>query len=552
MTSEIRIDTLRALIDNSAIKYRDHLALSYIQKQKIHYHELYDHVHRIGNWFLKHNIQKGSKVAIVGENSPHWAAVFFSITYMGAVAVPILPDFSDMEINNILAHSESEILFISHRLYQKHQATLDFKGPIVFLDHLEIAGSKSHILDFDYDHAKNKIVLPDLEPDDLASIIYTSGTTGRSKGVMLSHRNLTFVAEKVLDVQSVYDTDVFLSILPLSHVYENVLGLILPMRQGASVHYMTKPPTPSILLATLQHVKPTLMLSVPLVIEKIYNQRIKPKLGLDKRFSFKRLIYFGPFRKLINRKAGRAMMKVFGSRLRFFGIGGAPLDPTVEKFLREAHFPYSCGYGLTETASLVAGSKVKHVHYRSVGPVLNGLECKVDASHGGEGEIVVKGPSVMKGYYKEEEMTKSVLRDGWFHTGDLGSFEDGNLYIRGRSKNMILGPSGENIYPEEIEYVLNNMEGVMESMVYEKKGKIIAKVYMNQEELAKKYEFFKQAASDKHAEIQQQLNGYLQQMKQRLNNNLNRFSHVSELRIVTHPFEKTPTHKIKRYLYTAD
>ncbi|MGL4805422.1 MAG: AMP-binding protein, partial [Bacteroidales bacterium] len=158
MTSELKIETLRALIDNSVSMYGDNLALSYIQKQKVSYQDMHHQIHRIDNWFLKHNIQKGSKVAIVGENSPHWAVVFFSITYMGAVAVPILPDFSDMEINNILAHSESEILFISHRLYQKHQATLDFKGPIVFLDHLEIAGSKSHLLDFDYDHAKDKVV----------------------------------------------------------------------------------------------------------------------------------------------------------------------------------------------------------------------------------------------------------------------------------------------------------------------------------------------------------------------------------------------------------
>ena len=549
MNTESTTYTLRFLLNNSVKNYQSNLALAYIQKQQITYHELGHMISQMESWFLSHQITKGDKIAILSENSPHWAVSFFAITHLGAVAVPILPDFSVSEVNNILSHSDSKMLFISHRLLTKHGDDLKFRGQKILLDHFQIIGTEERILDFDSKQKRNNPELPDLCPDDLASIIYTSGTTGRSKGVMLSHENLTFVPEKVLHVQNVKESDVFLSILPLSHVYENVLGLILPIRQGASVHYMTKPPTPSILLSTLQHVKPTMMLSVPLIIEKIYNSKIRPKLGLDKKFSFKRLIYFGPFRKLINRKAGRAMIKVFGNRIRFFGIGGAPLDPVVEKFLHEAHFPFSCGYGLTETASLVAGSRVKHVAYRSVGHTLQGIECKIGDSDTGEGEIMVKGPSVMKGYYKDEEMTKSVLKDEWFHTGDLGSFEHHDLYIRGRSKNMILGPSGENIYPEEIEAVLNNMEGVMESMVYESKGKIIAKVYLNQEELAKKYEFFKQAASKKHSEVQKKVSGYMQQMKQKLNGSLNRFSHVSELRLISQPFEKTPTHKIKRYLY---
>lgn len=541
--------TLRSLLDRSTDLYGSNLALAYIQKQQITYHELGKLISQMEHWFVTNGVQKGDKIAILSENCPHWAVAFFAITHYGAVAVPILPDFSAAEVNNILSHSESKMLFISHRLQTKLGNDLKFHGVMIQIDHYQIEGTEKRILDFDYHHKQSNLTLPDLSPDDLASIIYTSGTTGRSKGVMLSHENLTYVPEKVLHVQNVTERDVFLSILPLSHVYENVLGLILPIRQGGSIHYMTKPPTPSILLATLQHIKPTMMLSVPLIIEKIYNSKIKPKLGLDKKFSFKRLIYFGPFRKLINRKAGRAMLKVFGNRLRFFGIGGAPLDPVVEKFLHEAHFPFSCGYGLTETASLVAGSRVKHVAYRSVGHLLEGLECKIGDGNSEEGEIIVKGPSVMKGYYKDEEMTRSVLKDGWFHTGDLGSFEHRNLYIRGRSKNMILGPSGENIYPEEIEAVLNNMEGVMESMVYESKGKIIAKVYLNQEELAKKYEFFKQAASEKHSEVHKKVVNYMQQMKHKLNGSLNRFSHVSELRLISQPFEKTPTHKIKRYLY---
>lgn len=549
MNTESTSYTLRSLLDKSIKAYESNLALAYIQKQQITYHELGRLISHMESWLLSHQIAKGDKIAILSENAPHWSVAFFAITHLGAVAVPLLPDFSINEVNNILTHSDSKMLFISQRLLTKHGDSLKFKGQKILIDHFQIIGTEDRILDFD---PKRKIIkneLPPISPSDLASIIYTSGTTGRSKGVMLSHENLTFVPEKVLHVQDVNEKDVFLSILPLSHVYENVLGLILPIRQGASVHYMTKPPTPSILLSTLQHVKPTMMLSVPLIIEKIYNSKIKPKLELNRKYSLKRLIYFGPFRKFINHKAGKALIEAFGNKIRFFGIGGAPLDPVVEKFLLEAHFPFSCGYGLTETASLVAGGRVNHMPYRSVGQSLPGVELKIGDNHTKEGEIIVKGPSVMMGYYKDEKMTRSVIKNGCFHTGDLGSFEQNYLYIRGRSKNMILGPSGENIYPEEIEAVLNNMEGVLESMVYESKGKIIAKVFLNQEELAKKYEFFKQTASDKQSDVHKKISNHMLQMKQKLNENLNRFSHVSELRLISHPFEKTPTHKIKRYLY---
>ncbi|HAC20753.1 MAG TPA: AMP-dependent synthetase, partial [Porphyromonadaceae bacterium] len=372
----------------------------------------------------------------------------------------------------------------------------------------------------------------------------------RSKGVMLTHGNLTFVAEKVRSIQEVYETDSFLSVLPLSHVYENVLGLILPISRGASVYYMSKPPTPTLLMKALEEVKPTMMLIVPLIIEKIYFSRIRPEL--TRNFLMRKMYHVWPINHFMNRKAGKMLKKAFGGRLRFLGIGGAPLDVSTERFLRDGAVPYSCGYGLTETASLIFGSKVGKVKFRSVGPPLEGVSYMIRKPNDKaiEGEVVVKGRGVMRGYFKDTEQTRQVLSpDGWFSTGDLAEMKNGNLYIRGRSKNMILGPSGENIYPEEIESVLNTMDGVEESVVYEKRGRIIAKVYINPENLAKKYDAFKQFASFKQEELQGRLDNYATDLKKKLNAHLNRYSQVQDMILMNAPFEKTPTHKIKRFLY---
>lgn len=542
--------TLNYLLNRSIEEHPHRAALSLNHHTRITYSQLGEMSQTIGSFLTERKVAKGEKVAILGENSPNWAVTFFGVTTNGRIAVPILPDFSSDEISNILTHSEAKILFISERLFKKHLNKLNFKGEKIFIDNFTIDHSLTHIMDPEFVATLPKNLDTQPTASDIASIIYTSGTTGRSKGVMLTHDNLTFTAENVLLIQDITPEDSFLSLLPLSHVYENVLGLILPIRQGAHVHYMSKPPTPTLLIKTLQEVKPTIMLSVPLIIEKIYQSRIKAKLG--KKFSFAYLVYHTPFRKLLHRKAGKLLLEAFGGRLRFFGIGGAPLDFATESFLRDARFPYSCGYGMTETASLIFGAKVSDTTHRSVGPPLNGVEYKIINLNPktGEGEVVVRGRNVMKGYYKEPELTAEVIdKDGWLHTGDLGTIIDGDLHLKGRSKNMILGPSGENIYPEEIESVLNSMEGVVESLVYELKGKIVAKVYLNQEELSKKYDYFKSSAAEKHEEMQRLVHQHMVSMRNSLNSKLNNFSHVAELQIIKIPFEKTPTHKIKRYLY---
>jgi long-chain acyl-CoA synthetase len=388
-----------------------------------------------------------------------------------------------------------------------------------------------------------------IEEDDVAAIIYTSGTTGKSKGVMLSHKNICITAEQAVCVRQVNEKDRFLSILPLSHTYENSLGFVMAMLKGSSVYYLGKQPTPSVLLPALLEVKPTMIFTVPLIIEKIYRNKILPTF--TNKWTLRQL-YKVPFiRKTLNRIAGKKLLATFGGELEFFGIGGAKLDRNVEKFLIEAKFPYSIGYGLTETAPLLAGMKVFESRLQSTGPAITGVELKINNPDPktGEGEIWARGANVMKGYYKEPEMTAEVITpDGWFKTGDLGTFDkDGYLYIRGRLKNVIIGASGENIYPEEIESVINNYPDVLESLVVQKKGKMVALVHLNMEELQTKYSELIEKGS-KQAE--QKMNDLLKELQTYVNQNVNKFSQIQMFLFQPEPFQKTATQKIKRYLYS--
>ena len=382
----------------------------------------------------------------------------------------------------------------------------------------------------------------------MAAIIYTSGTTGKSKGVMLTHKNICFNAEKANVVQNVKNSDRFLSILPLSHTYENTLGLILPMLAGACVYYLRKPPTPSVLLPALKEVKPTLMLSVPLIIEKIYFNKILPA------FTEKRLIrslYKIPLiRKKLNLVAGKKLMQTFGGELIFFGIGGAKLNKSVEEFLLEARFPYAIGYGLTETSPLLAGVNAQNTKLQSTGPSIEGMQIKINNPDKvtGEGEIWAKGPSIMKGYYKEPELTEEVItKDGWFKTGDLGIFDKNNyLYIKGRIKDMIVGASGENIYPTDIESVINTFGHVIESLVVQQEGKLVARVHFNREEIEEHYKNLKEEFT---GYVDHKINELKNELQVYVNTRVNKFSRIQIILEEKLPFKKTATQKIKRFLY---
>ena len=490
----------------------------------------------------------GDRVAILSANMPNWSSAYFSITFMGAVAVPVLPDFSATEVANVLSHSGSKAIFISSPLLSKIEGfkSEDLKTGILIEDYsILFSETKGHIY--------NPLAVPagiyDVKEDDLASIIYTSGTTGRSKGVMLTHRNIAFNASKGGKIQAINEHDRFLSVLPLSHTYENTLGLILPMIFGSCVYYLRKPPTPAVLLPALEEVKPTMMLTVPLIMEKIYFNKILPSF---REKLILRILYRIPvIRKKLNVVAGKKLFKTFGGELKFYGIGGAKVNRSVEQFLREARFPYAVGYGLTETAPLLAGANPQKAVFESTGPAIEGIELKINNpdKKTGEGEIWARGPNVMKGYYKDPEMTQEVLTpDGWFKTGDLGSLDNNNyLFIKGRLKNMILGASGENIYPEEIESVINNFRFVVESLVIQQKGKLVAYVHLNMEELEKKYQNLKQ---DMAKQIEEKKKEILAEIQEYVNSKVNKYSRINKVVQQPLPFQKTATLKIKRFLYT--
>jgi long-chain acyl-CoA synthetase len=318
--------------------------------------------------------------------------------------------------------------------------------------------------------------------------------------------------------------------------------------QSASVFYLRRQPTPTILLDALQKVKPTTLLTVPLIIEKIYRKQVLPKF--QKSPVTRTLFKFTPTRRVLNYLAGKKLKKVFGGNLRFFGIGGAKLDPEIEKYLREAKFPYAIGYGLTETSPMLAGCAPANTKLESTGKVLEGVTLKLDNvdSETGEGELLAKGPNVMKGYFKNTEATQSVFNeDGWFKTGDLARIDkDGFIYIRGRIKNVILGRNGENIYPEEIESIINGIEGVEESLVVQKHGKIVAMVNMNLHELENRII----RLNEKIVEVRnERVDELLNEIQRFVNSRVNRFSQIQLVVLHAEPFEKTPTKKIKRYLY---
>ena len=527
--------TLQQAWRDFTAKYADLPALGYVDERQYRYAELAERIKTFSVFFQNQGLKPGNRIALLSDNSPEWAMCYFAINNIGAVIVPILPDFPAKDVTNILEHSGSAAIVVCRSLKSRT------KGAPAACRVFELEDLAA------LPKAKNRPKEQRVAENDTACIIYTSGTTGQSKGVMLSNKNLVWNACASKDIPPIHQKHRLLSILPLSHTYECTLGMLLPLISGAHVQYIKGLPSASILLPALAHVRPHLMLSVPLLIEKIYRQSVLPRFSGD---NLTARLYRKPlFRRLFNRLAGRKLKRMFGRRLFFFGIGGAALDPDVEQFLVEAKFPYAIGYGLTETSPLIAGANAKKSRYRSTGPILPGLEVKIiNTDEKGVGEIAVRGPSVMQGYYKNEEKTREVLKeDGWFHTGDLGQFgKNGYLYIKGRLKNLIIGPSGENIYPESIEALINNMEFVEESLVYHEDQSIVARIRLNYEALTEAVENLAESASH----IPEDIGEYLQHIKDQVNRQLAMFSRLHRVIEQKEEFEKTPTKKIRRFLYT--
>jgi long-chain acyl-CoA synthetase len=537
---------LPQLLYRSVEQYGLRDAMAFVEGEKISYNEFYSRVYDLQKLLVEKNVQPGDRVALLGHNSPNWGIAYFAIAAIGAAVVPLMPDFSEHELETILAHAECKAVFVSVRLSEK-LTKIDnslFEHTIV-LDNLCFSGTTPPAF-----AAANGYVC---QPSDILSIIYTSGTTGKSKGVMLTHKNLMRQLEMARHTQPVQAHDVFLSILPLSHTYENTLGFLLPLLCGASVNYLDKLPTPSVLLPALQTVRPTYLLTVPMIIEKIFRGTVLPQL---RQTVLKRILYFIPFmRKFMHRKAVAILYEKFGGRLTFFGIGGAKLNAQVERFLKDGRkIPYAIGYGLTETAPLISAAMVNDKHFQSAGFPIKDVQMRINDPKNGEGEIWVKGDNVMKGYYKDPKATAEVMVDGWFRTGDLGKFDrKGRLHIIGRLKNMILGPNGENIYPEEIENLINSYSGVIESLVVERKGRLVAMVHVNLEEWEKQYAVMKAEWAQKKEEFKQFMEEKMEKMREELmlyvNERVRTFSRLHRVELIPVEFEKTSTQKIRRYLY---
>ena len=483
----------------------------------------------------QYGIGAGDKVAILSQSTPNWSVAFYSTTVFGRIAIPILPDSSENEVTNIINHSESKVIFVSQRLRSKiSQEIIDKMVLVIDLDTFEFIKADDEKFTCD-----GKPSVP--TPDEIATIIYTSGTTGSAKGVVLSHRNLTSNVITCYHSCKRGEKDRWLSILPMAHTLEMTLGMLYPMYCGASVYYLQKPPVPSLLMKALKVVKPTTMLTVPMIIEKVYKNSILPTIKKSRTLTWMNENMNG----LMCRIIGMKLKKTFGGHVTFYGIGGAKLDPEVEAFLLKAKFPYAIGYGLTETSPLLGYA----MHgWRAVGslgyPVYN-VQLKLHDVNPetGEGEIVAKGPNVMLGYYKDPKRTKSVFtEDGWFRTSDIAvQDEKGRFYIKGRNNNMILGPSGENIYPEEIENVINNIEGVSESIVVERDGKLVA--------LVQPTENFIDWDKESEDKIYEKLDKWKASLLKFTNKNVSKASQVNSVEVMKEPFEKTATQKIRRFKY---
>ena len=483
----------------------------------------------------QYGIGAGDKVAILSQSMPNWSVAFFSLVPFGRIAIPILPDSSENEVTNILNHSESKVIFVSQKLAGKLSKECRDKMTLVIdLDTFEVLQADDEQFTCD-----GKTAVP--TPDDIATIIYTSGTTGSAKGVVLSHRNLASNVITCYHACKRTKKDRWLSVLPMAHTLEMTLGMLYPLYCGATVYYLPKPPVASLLMKALKIVKPTTMLTVPLIIEKVYKGSVLPTIQKSRTLTWMN----EHMHKLMCRIIGMKLKATFGGHITFYGIGGAKLDPEVEKFLLDAKFPYAIGYGLTETSPLLGYAMNG---WRAVGsfgyPVYNvRLKLHDVNPETGEGEVVAKGPNVMLGYYKDPARTKSVFtEDGWFRTSDIAiQDEKGRFFIKGRNSNMILGPSGENIYPEEIENVINNVEGVSESIVVERDGKLVA--------LVQPAENFIQWDKESEDKLYEKLDNWKAKVLKVTNKSVSKASQVSSVEVMKEPFEKTATQKIRRFKY---
>ena len=557
MMKTVKGYTFTDFVEAVTARYQDRICYRIFRQgdeNDMTYNQLGWYSYAVASYLMDKGVKKGDRIAIFGESCPNWMVMYLGITMLGAIAVPILPDFSAREAKFIIQDSGSIGVCVNAKQQPKIADSLE--GIMVFrMD--DLVHIPESIEGYTFDKApgfamkSTKLRVKDVlaakpAEDDVASLIYTSGTTGSSKGVELTHMNILRCADLATDVYiDIKPGWKALSILPMSHVYEFTIGQVLTLLAGIDITFLGKPPAVSVLLPALAEVRPHVMLSVPLLIEKVYRSAVVPVLKGNPKIG--RMISMPLVGSFVYRTIGRKIMTTFGHRLRFFGIGGAPLDSEVELFLHKAHFPYAIGYGLTETSPLVAGCGSAHSrqHPGFIGEIVtDDSVILLDKNEEGVGEIAVKGPNVMRGYYNNPELNKeSFTEDGYFRTGDLGFIDKHNrLAIRGRVKTMILGPGGENIYPEMIESLINSQSFVEESLVVPENGGLVALIKLDMNMMAEKLKISAQ-------EAQQEAQKYIKAIRNQVNSELSAYSKISEVQLQEEPFDRTPTQKIKRFLY---
>lgn len=497
--------------------------------------------------FRELGLQPGDKIAIAGRNCANWVIAYLSIATYGGVVVSILQDFKAADISKLLQHSDAKALFVGPYVWNtlQHESSDGLDAILSLADFSLLRAPEGKTVSAEaWDKAwheayPNGVKQTDVhfsaDPDALALINYTSGSTGSPKGVMLSGRSLSNNVEVGLSLLPVEPGQRLVSMLPLAHMFGQICEFLYPMCAGTHIYFLTKSPTPSVLLKALQDVQPYMVVTVPLVIEKIHKKNINPLTSKPAiKFCWRTPI----LGNIIRGKVKSALKKAFGGNIRYFLCGGAAISPLVEKCLIDIHFPISVGYGMTECGPLIGGSHPKHFVAQSGGRPVANMEAKiVNINSEGVGEILVRGENVMMGYYKNEEATRAAFTaDGWMHTGDLGYMDKKqNIFIKGRNKTMILGASGQNIYPEEIEDKLNNQEGVGESIIVEREGKLVGLVFPD-EQTTRKFSL-------------EEIERLMKENLKKLNALIPSYSQVSDIEIKKEPFEKTPKRSIKRFLY---
>ena len=543
-----------AYIENSIKNNWDLDALTDYKGATLQYKDVARKIEKLHIIFEESGIRKGDKIAVCGRNSSHWGVTFLATLTYGAVIVPILHEFKADNVHNIVNHSEAKLLFVGDVVWENlNESAMPLLEGILMMNDFTLLVSRSERLTHTREHLnemfgkkfpknfrKEHIEYHKDQPEELAVINYTSGTTSYSKGVMLPYRSLWSNTAFAFEVLPLKAGDKIVSMLPMAHMYGMVIEMIHPFLKGCHLHFLTRIPSPKIIMDAFATVKPKLIIAVPLIIEKIIRTKVFPLLEKP----LMKLLLKVPFLDTqLLAKINDKLYETFGGNLSQMIIGGAALNRDVEQFLRRINFPFTVGYGMTECGPLISYAPWDETRIGSCGRIVDRMEGRVNSSDSENivGELQVKGTNIMLGYFKNEEATQAIFtEDGWMKTGDLCTIDaDGFIYLRGRNKNMILGPSGQNIYPEEIEDRLNNMPYVCESLIIEQDGKLVALVYPDIE-------------NAQHSNISgHALETLMEENISTLNKELPAYSQISRLKIYYEEFEKTPKRSIKRYLYQS-